>query len=90
MRKTSIIRFDKERQKYRVDTGERLNTYIARRSDLKSAIGISLITDKAYKEGYKDGHKRGYKDGYAEAMMYVTERLHDFNCELEEILIGKE
>lgn len=90
MRKTSIVRYDKERGKFRVDTGERLNTYVARRDDIKSAVAISVITDKVYKEGYKDGHKRGYKDGYAEAMMYVTERLHDFNCELEEELLGRD
>lgn len=78
MRKTSIIRFDKERNKYRVDTGRRLNTYIARKPDLRSAIGVSLIVDKAYKEGYNDGYDEGYCEGYVDAIFYIQKRLRDF------------
>lgn len=89
MRKTSIIRFDKERMKYRVDTGRKQNTYVVRTPDLKTALHISCFVDQGYKEGYKDGHDKGFADGYTEAISYLSGKLHDILCELDEDVIGE-
>ena len=77
MRKTSIIRFDKERNKWRVDTGKRLNQYVVRTEVFDRARAISGWVDRGYEIGHRDGWDEGFDTGFDKGYEYAITYIRD-------------